>query len=150
MITGHFISVDIPQVVVGEDIRATIDFYAINPGALYWATFLVVDSYGLNLKRLLDKAREIGQEGGRIKTYNLGKMPDARVAISLFIFAHDDAGYDWDWSEYEIWLAGYPVEVTHLGSEYKFISPILPPPYVGTIIRKELEYDETRGNIPVY
>jgi len=127
-ITGYFISVDVPEVPVGEDIKATIDFYAINPGALYWSTFLIADSPGLGLTKLLDKARELGQEGGRIKTYNLGKMPDKSIAISFFIFAHDDAGYDWDWSEYLTWMNGYPIEITYLNSAYRFLSPGEPPP----------------------
>ena len=150
MITGHFISVDVPEVPVGEDILATIDFYAINPGALYWATFLIVDSPGLGIRKLLDKAREVGQEGGRKKTYNLGPMPNKDVAISFFIFGHDDAGHAWDWNEYDNWMAGYPVEITHLDSEHVFLSPGAPPVYRGTINRKELEYDATRDSIPVY
>lgn len=145
-ITGYFISVGVPEVPVGEDVKATIDFYAINPGALYWATFLIADSPGLSLRELLDKAREIGQEGGRKKTYNLGPMPDKDVAISFFIFAHDDAGYDWDWNEYDRWMEDYSVEMTHLDSEYISISPgIAPPPEVvlsGIITRVEpLQFD---------
>ena len=121
MITGYFISVDVPKVPVGEDVKATIDFHAINPGALYWATFLIADSPGLGIKELLDKAGETGEEGGRRKTYNLGPMPDKNVGISFFIFAHDDVGYDWDWSEYYAWLRDNPVEITHLDSEHIFL-----------------------------
>ncbi len=128
MITGYFISVEVPEVAVGQDIKATIDFSALNPGALYWSTFLVADSPGLGLKRLLDKARELGQEGGRKKTYTLGKMPDKAVSISFFIFAHDDAGYDWDWGEYQDWMIGFPIELTHLDSDFKFLSPGEEPP----------------------
>jgi len=127
-ITGYFISVDVPQVPVGEDIIATINFYATNPGAILpWATFLVADSPGLGVRRLLDKAREVGEGGGRKKTYTLGTMPDYEIGISFFIFAHDDWTYDWDWSEFEAWMAGFPVEVTHLASAYRFLSPGEPP-----------------------
>lgn len=138
MISGNFISVDVPSnIVVGEDIEVTIDFYAINPGALYWKTFLIADSFRLNLLKELDATRETGQEGGRKKTYNLGKMPDKDVTITFLIFAHDDAGYDWDWDEYAVWLDSHPVEVTHLDSAYRFISPIGVPPeeqhFVGEI-----------------
>lgn len=135
-ITGYFISVDVPEVAVGEDIEATIDFYAINPGALYWATYLVMDSPGLE-RKLLDKAREIGQEGGRRKTYTLGKMPNKDIWVSFFLFAHDDAARDWSWSEYEWWMEGYPVEITHLDSRYTFLSPGVPPP-------EELDFDLTK------
>ena len=141
MITGYFESISVPEVAVGEDIKATIDFYALNPGALYWKTFLIVDSPGLNLRKVLDAAREIGQEGGREKTYTLGKMPNKDVAISFFLFAHDDAGYDWDWSEYEDWMTGFAIEVTHLASEYKFLEPSTPEPELET-----LEIDITPSN----
>ena len=124
-ITGYFVSVDVPaELKVGSDILATIDFYAINPGALYWSTFLIVDSEGLPLLRMLDKAREIGQEGGREKTYNLGKMPDRLVGFSFFLFGHDDASYDWDWQDYERWKLGAAVPFKHLDSAYRFITPI--------------------------
>ena len=133
MITGYFKSVSVPEVAVGENIKATIDFYALNPGALYWATYLVVDSPRLGLKRVLDWAREIGQEGGRKKTYTLGKMPDKDVAISFFLFAHDDAGHAWDWDEYNDWLMGFPIEITHLASEYKLLEPSTPEPELETL-----------------
>lgn len=131
MITGHFISVEVPEVAVGQEIMATIDFYAQNPGALYWSTFLVADSPGLGLRKLLDKARETFEEGGRKKTYSLGTMPNKEVAISFFLFAHDDAVYDWNWGEYAAWLDGFPIEVTHLASDYRFISPGAEPPPQG-------------------
>jgi len=137
-ITGHFISVDVPEVAVGEDIKATIDFYALNPGALYWATYLTVNSgFVLGGPVLLDKAREIGEEGGRKKTYNLGKMPDTTFTLFFHIFAHDDATHDWDWWEYDAFLEGYPTPLTYIDSRYKTISPgVAPPP--------ELEFDLTR------
>lgn len=50
----------------------------------------------------------------RTKTYNLGRMPNEEVAISLFLFAHDDAGYDWNWGEYRAWLDGFATNVTYL------------------------------------
>lgn len=128
-ITGYFTLVDVSEVPVGEDIKATIDFYAINPGALYWATFLVVDCPQLGLRKLLDKAREIGEEGGRKHTYTIAKMPGKNITLSFFLFAHDDAGYDWSWMEYDIWLQGYSVEITYLSSNYKFLSPVeISPP----------------------
>ena len=129
VITGHFILVEVPtQVQVGDDIIVTIDFYAINPGAWYWATFLIVDSPGLGYRKMLDKAREIGQEGGRRKTYNLGPMPDKNIALSFFLFAHDDAAYDWSWDEYDIWMEGYLIELTYLGSKYRYVAPVEAPP----------------------
>jgi len=129
--TGYFTEVTIPSsVAVSGEIKATVGFYAVNPGALYWATYLIADSPGLGAPVLLDKAREIGQEGRRTKTYSLGRMPDKEIAISLFLFAHDDAGKDWDWGAYRGWLEGYPSGgFVHLASEYRFISPAaIPPP----------------------
>lgn len=123
-----FNKVEIPPVAVGEEIKATIDFYAINPGALYWKSFLVVDSPGLNLKKVLDAAREVGQDGGRQKTYSLGIMPDKEIAISLFIFAHDDASYEWNWGEYQGWMHDLSTNVTYLGSSYNFLNPATPTP----------------------
>jgi hypothetical protein len=129
-ITGYFTQVTVPsQLEVGQDINVSVSFYAINPGALYWKTFLILSSYQLNPNyRLLDAAREIGQEGGRTKTYKLGPMPNENVALSFFLFAHNDAGYDWNWDEFNMWLEGYPVAVTHIASNYQFITPVVAPP----------------------
>lgn len=126
MITGQ-LRVTIPSIVViGSDIKATINFYALNPGALYWRTFLVADCPALGLRKLLDEAREIGQEGGREKTYDLGKMPviDGSFTVSIFLFAHDNANYQWDWGEYYAWLGGYSTKIQHLASFYGNVSPI--------------------------
>ena len=64
----------------------------------------------------------------RTKTYNLGRMPNEEVAISLFLFAHDDAGYDWNWGEYRAWLDGFATNVTYLSSSYIFLEPKLIAP----------------------
>ncbi len=150
MITGFFTKVEIPEVRVGEDIKATIGFYALNPGAYYWATFLIVDSIGLPLVKMLDKARETGQEGGREKTYSLGRMPDrGMVAIGFFLFAHDDAGYDWDWAEYNRWKLGFSTNLTYLGSAYRFISPVTepPPPPDVKVLKYEILGEKAGGSI---
>ncbi len=127
MITGYFTKVEVPAVQPGQDIKATVGFYALNPGAWYWKTFLIVSSPGLNLQKELVTTRETGQAGGRTATYNLGKMPDKEIAISFFLFAHDDAGYDWNWVEYQSWLSGFTTNVTHLESRYVFLSPAAAP-----------------------
>jgi len=127
MIEGYFISVEVPEVAVGEDIKATVDFYALNPTAIRWVTWLIADSPGLGLRKILDQAGEWGQDGGRKKTYNLGKMPDREIAITFMIWAHDDAGHDWSWPEYEAAMEGWSAEVEHLASEYRFISPAPTP-----------------------
>lgn len=134
-ITGYFTEVKIPEVPVGSDIEATIGFYALNPGALYWKTFLIADSFQVGRKEL-DATREMGQEGGRTKTYSLGTMPDKTVGITIRIFAHDEAGYDWDWTQFQAWLKGYSVEFTHLDTHLVFLEPSAekkPPPEVADI-----------------
>ena len=129
MITGNFTTVDVPTSLdVGDEIKITVGFSAVNPSALYWATYLIADSPGLGEPKLLDKARETGQEAKRTKTYSLGRMPDREIAISLFLFAYDDAGKDWDWGFYRAWMEGYGTEFEHLASSYHFISPTVSPP----------------------
>jgi len=126
---GYFKEITVPsQLQVGQQIEVSVDFYALNPGAWYWKTFLIADSPQLaGFPKELDATREIGQEGGRRKTYNLGVMPGETVALSFFLFGHDDASYDWDWGEYQAWMGGFPASVVHLASEYKFIAPSAVP-----------------------
>lgn len=130
MITGYFTEVTVPQVAVGEDIKATIGFYAKNPGAYYWKTFLIADCPGLGFRAVLDAAREVGQEARRTKTYTIGEMPDRRIVNSFFLFAHDDAAYDWSWGEYLAWQDGHPVNITHLASRYITLEPAAPLDWV--------------------
>ena len=133
MITGYFTDqMSIPEVPVGADIIATVGYYAVNPGALLWHTWVVIDSPGLGLRTIpavLD-TNETGEIGGRVQTVNLGPMPDKTVAISFFFFAHDEAGYNWDWNEYDAWLMGGPMNPTYLGSYYITLSPGTPEPVI--------------------
>ena len=129
MITGSIRSVDIPQVEAGQTLKATVDYVASNPGALYWKTWLIGISYQLNLKKILDETREIGTDGGRVKTFTLGTQPDRTAAISFFLFASDSASASWNWATFDAWMQyGYalPAGVVYLGSSYEFADPATP------------------------
>lgn len=106
-ITGEFTKVIVPEVPVGQDIRATLGYSALNPGALYWKTFLV--AYGDNgvIKKELSATREIGQGADSEHTYTVAKMPNRFIGITFCLFAHNDAGYDWNWSDFFNWEQGY-------------------------------------------
>ncbi|KKL06346.1 hypothetical protein LCGC14_2596950, partial [marine sediment metagenome] len=113
----------------GQTLKATVDYVATNPGALYWKTWLIAVSSQLNLRKMLDETRELGADGGRVKTYSLGTMPTVTTAISFFLFASDNASASWNWSAFDRWLdRGYnlPADVVYLGSDYKWVEPAAP------------------------
>ncbi len=131
-ISGYFTVLDVPaEIVVGEDIIIQVGFYAINPGALIWSSYVVIDSPVLGLREVKN-TRETGEIGGRTKTYNLGPMPDRSVDISFFLFAHEDVSlfstYPWSWPEYDSWINGEGTVFSHLNSNYRSINPISAPP----------------------
>lgn len=107
-ITGHLTKVEVPRVAAGRDIRATIGYYALNPGAAYWKTFLIAVGNAERIKKELAATREIGEEGHGEHTYTVGVMPDYEISITFALFAHPDAGYDWSWGDWEAWLNGWP------------------------------------------
>jgi hypothetical protein len=126
MITGSIVSVSIPQVAVGETIKATVKYTATNPGALYWKTWLIGYSSILGLKKILDETREIGSDGGRTKTFSLGSQPSSTVGISFFLFASDNASDSFNWSAFDTWMYygyGLPDNIEYLGSSYAFATP---------------------------
>ncbi len=130
MITGSIRSVSITPVQAGQTLQATVDYVATNPGALYWKTWLVAFSYGMSLQKMLDETREIGEDGGRVKTYSLATMPSNTVSISFFLFASDQASASWDWNRFLAWLnygASLPDGVEYLGSNYQTAAPADPP-----------------------
>lgn len=128
MITGHFTTLEVPPVVIGKDIKATIGFYAINPGALYWRTYLVAVSGDRKIERMLETTREIGEEGHRTKTYTVGKMPGYEIAITFCLFAHANPLYAWDWADYILWEASLPnpTGAQCLDYDIVFLSPGTP------------------------
>jgi Cys-rich repeat protein len=103
---GSLTKVSIPKVAAGEQIKATIGYSATNPGAYYWKTFIIAAA-GTYIQKEVSATREIGQEGGGEHTYSLGVMPDKKIALGIYLFAHDDAGYDWDWNDFWAWTGGY-------------------------------------------
>lgn len=127
-ITGYF-TADTqipPELKVGEKIEIELGYYVVNPGALYWKTFIILSSPQLEpTHRILDATREWGSEAYRVSEFNLGRMPDKTVSLSCYIFAHDEAGYDWDWENYYNWLNTGVIGqgVIHIGSHYASIAP---------------------------
>ena len=123
MITGHITSLEVPDVQVGENIKATITWEAVNPDAWYWKSWVIVHIYGMDIKLELDATREIGQYGGRTQTLTLVKAPDKEITLQFTIFAHDDARYDWSWDEYDRWFMGEAVNVVSVASESVTFNP---------------------------
>ncbi len=111
--TGRFTYTYINTVEPGGPVKVNIGFWALNPGALYWKTFLIATIAVPELRQELDAARELGQEAKRNKSYWLDDpflgpplrflMPDNQVAILLQLFGHDDANKQWNWTEYDAW-----------------------------------------------
>jgi len=129
MITGQFKNISAPrQLAVGDEIKFALGYYALNPGALYWKTFIVADSPTL-ARKVLEATRELGQEGGfNSRTYNFGRMPDRTIAITLSLWGHNDAGYDWNWGDYDSYMYGSQAGAIPLAWEYIFIDAVIPPP----------------------
>jgi len=128
MITGQFNEVSVPaEIPVGEDIKVHVNYSDYNDHLpIYdpaWKSFVVIVCPGLNNLRVVDANVEWFANGGDDKTYNIGKMPDKQIFISVFLFAHDDATYSWDWYDFDAWMEGYPAPFTHLDSEYRLVSP---------------------------
>lgn len=114
MITGSFTKVEVPPVAAGQQLVATLGYYALNPGAWYWKTFLIAVSPG-RLRQEISATRELGEEGHQEHTYWLGDIehgrliqPDREIAITFMLFGHDDAGYQWDWQDLNAALVGIP------------------------------------------
>ena len=105
MITGYFTKFSVPQVAAGQRIRATLGYYAKNPGAIYWKTFLIAG--GIDIKKEVSATREWGEGRGE-RTYDIGVMPPRRVSITFALFAHDNAGYDWSWTDWTRWVEDLP------------------------------------------
>jgi len=132
MITGGIYSVNAPDVGVGQTIRATVDYRATNPGALYWKTWLICSSYQLSPDhKMLDETREIGSDGGRTQTYSIASMPDSNVVIDFQLFASDQAGMSFDWNAWAAWMDGFgslPAGMVYLGHKFAYLSPGGPAP----------------------
>ena len=132
MITGGIYLVDVPSVAVGSTIKATVDYRATNPGALYWKTWLIYTSYQLSPDhKMLDETRETGSDGGRTKTYSLAPMPNSNVVIDFQLFASDQAAMSFDWGTWTAWMDGFgslPAGMVYLGHEFAYLSPGTPPP----------------------
>lgn len=112
MITGSFTKVEVPQVAAGQQLKATLGYYALNPGAWWWKTFLIAIAPG-RLRQEVEATRELGEEGHQEHTYWLGDIehgrllqPDKEIGITFFLFGHDDAGYQWDWQDLDAALMG--------------------------------------------
>jgi Cys-rich repeat protein len=103
---GSLTKVSIPQVVAGGQIKATIGYSATNPGAYYWKTFIIAVA-GTYIQKEVSATREIGEMGSNERTYSIGEMPNKKIALGIYLFAHDDAGYDWDWNDFWAWTGGY-------------------------------------------
>jgi len=128
MITGHFKNVSAPrQLAVGSKIQLGFGYYALNPGALYWKSVIIADSPTLG-RMTLQVTREIGQEGGfNTRTFSLWNMRHDSVAITLSLWGHDDAGYDWNWADYDTYMLGmygYQTGIVPLAWEYIFIDSV--------------------------
>ena len=134
MITGRFNFIEVPEVPEGQPIKAEVEWYGFNPEFSIWnpldpawKSFLIAESPGL-FRLKLDDTNEIQRDFTRKRTFTLGTMPDREIAISFFLFAHHETGYDWDWGEYAAWMDGFATDVIHLVAEYRFISPGAAPP----------------------
>lgn len=140
MITGSIVSVSIPQVLPGATLYATVNYSAVNPGALYWKTWLVAISSVMGLQKVIDETREIGEDGGRTKTYNLGAMPSNTTAITFYLFASDNASDSFDWSAFWSWYnygIALPDNMQRLDwtIEYAYpASPSLPDPEFANLV----------------
>ena len=134
MITGRFNIIDISVVPAGQPIKATIEWFGINdefsiwqPWDPAWKSFLIAESPGL-FRLKLDDTNEMQRDFTRKRTFTLDKMPNREIAITFSIWAHHEAGYDWNWGEYDYYMEyGYATGAAPLAFDYKFISPGITP-----------------------
>ena len=110
-ITGKFTNVEIPESVKpGTQIPLTVNYEALNPGALYWSSCIMAKVTLAGAPpyptKLVVITKEVAQTGGKWAMpghkFNLGTMPNERVSIKLRLLGHDDAGHKWttaDWRD---------------------------------------------------
>jgi len=137
MITGGFISVDVPATLeVGDTISPRVAYKVTNDkGSLLnpWQVVLIIvcpvtglEFYGSNVA--LSQNCNFDAD-----VYLIPKqMPNSDIVLSFFLFASEDSGKPWDWSAFNMWLNGETIDFQYLGSAYKTISvaqqPIPPSP----------------------
>jgi len=98
-IIGNISRLSVAQVKPGDYIDIDISFEASNPGALYWKLFLVAMD-NLGNKELVQATRVLGGSFTKSDRYRLWKMPSQTITIDVRLFGHDDAAYDWHWSDW--------------------------------------------------
>ena len=129
-IEGRFSYAYINTVEPGDGVEVKVGYWAINPGAWYWKTFLIATIASPELKQELDTTRELGQEARRAKSYWLADdikwekfyMPNYPVAVVIQLFGHDDANKQWNWTEYDAW------------AYYGYIPPDFPQPLCYAVV----------------
>lgn len=150
---GRFIAGPaIKPVYVGDWVKATVGYWALNPGAWWWKTVLLALCWN-RVEQALDITREIGQEAGRTKTYLLGdgehgvlKMPDLTIAITFYLFGHDDANYWFDWDDFWAYFYGWDsAGLTPLCYATIYLSPRLTgePPQPPAMPEHQIVYTPT-------